>query len=250
MDAAARVDARWSRFLGVPMSALQRPGVVVTEHAELREFRGVWFFVRGDSGVVSAPTEWVDPLRRSLASATAEELVAPGFASRVLRHAAGEIVGPSFQGWLSATRFRPVSDDDVRPIPEFDRELIRDFQASCSQQEWEHAGIDPSRGDVRASFQDAQVVALAQLRSHADGAVDPCVITHREHRGRGHALRLVSALAREALSAERLVLYQTLVSNAPAMSLAHRLGFERYATLIAVRLASSRDADDSGRVNA
>jgi predicted GNAT family acetyltransferase len=94
------------------------------------------------------------------------------------------------------------------------------------------------------------VVALAQLRAHPDGAVDPCVITHREHRGRGHALRLVSALAREALSAERLVLYQTLVSNAPAMSLAHRLGFDRYATLIAVRLASSRDAAGSGRMSA
>ena len=50
-------------------------------------------------------------------------------------------------------------------------------------------------------------------------------------------MRLVSAMAEEALSAELLVLYQTLVSNVPAVSLGLRLGFERYATLLAVRLA-------------
>jgi hypothetical protein len=45
-------------------------------------------------------------------------------------------------------------------------------------------------------------------------------------------------MAHEALSAGRLVLYQTLVSNGPAVSLALRLGFEQYATLLAVRLVS------------
>jgi hypothetical protein len=40
-----------------------------------------------------------------------------------------------------------------------------------------------------------------------------------------------------ALSAGTLVLYQTLLSNAPAVVLAHRLGIEQYATLLAVRLA-------------
>jgi len=43
-------------------------------------------------------------------------------------------------------------------------------------------------------------------------------------------------MSQEALSAGRLVLYQTLLSNGPAVSLALRLGVEQYATLLAVRL--------------
>jgi hypothetical protein len=43
-------------------------------------------------------------------------------------------------------------------------------------------------------------------------------------------------MAEQALSTGQLVLYQTLLSNRPAVSLALRLGFEQYATLLAVRL--------------
>ncbi len=235
-DAAKRIDAHWSRFLGVPASALQHPGVVVTAHAELRGYRGVWFFVRGRSAVVSAPPEWVGRLAKSGGAAVAEELLSPAAASRALGHAAREFVGPSLQGWLSADRFRPVTASGVRRLAEPEAQLVRAFRASCSREEWEHGGIKPERADIWASFQGAKVVALGQLRPHSGGAVDPCVITHPEHRGQGHALRLVSALADEALSAEQLVLYQTLVSNSPAISLARRLGFEKYATLLAVRL--------------
>ena len=38
-------------------------------------------------------------------------------------------------------------------------------------------------------------------------------------------------------SLEQLMLYQELVSNRPAVSIALRLGFEQYATLLAVRFA-------------
>ena len=188
--------------------------------------------------MVSAPAEWVARLGEKCGSTAAEELLSPASASRALGPAAGKIVGPSFQGWLSAEYFRPVASDGVRRLAESEAECIQAFQASCSHEEWEHGGINPVRPDVCASFQGAKVVALGQLRSHAGSAVDPCVITHPEHRGRGHALRLVSALVEKALSAEQLILYQTLMSNAPAISLARHLGFDHYATLLAVRLAS------------
>jgi hypothetical protein len=236
MSAGERIDAHWSRFLGVPATALRNPGVVVTPHAELRGYHGVWFFVRGHSAVVSVPSEWVARVEENLGSAVAEELLSRASAIRALGDAAGEIVGPSFQGCLSAGNFRPVPLDGVRLLPESRAEVIRTFQSSCPREDWEHSGIDPAAPDVWASFQGVRVVALGQLRPHSGGAVDPCVITHPEHRGQGHALRVVGAMAEGALSAGRLVLYQTLLSNAPAVSLALRLGFERYATLLAVRL--------------
>jgi GNAT superfamily N-acetyltransferase len=235
-DSTERIDAHWSRFLGVPASALQRPGVVVTPHAELSGYRGVWFFVRGHSAVVSAPPEWVSQLQRVCRSAAATELVSHASATRALRDAAGEIIGPSFQGWLSPARFRAVASDGVRRVASPRAAIISDLQAACSPTEWAHGGIDAGAAEVWVSLHGPQAVALGQLRPHSGGAVDPCVITHPAHRGQGHALRLVGAMAEEALSTGHLVLYQTLLSNGPATSIALRLGFEQYATLLAVRL--------------
>ena len=157
----------------MPASALQRSGVVVTRHAELDGFHGVWFFVRGDSAVVSAPAEWVGPLKDKCGSAAAEELLSHASARRVLGPAEGQIIGPSFQGWLPAESFRPIASDDVRRLAESEAETIRAFQAACAHEEWEHSGIHPLRADVWASFKGEQVVALGQLRSRPGNAVDP-----------------------------------------------------------------------------
>ena len=219
----------------MPPSALQNPGVVITAHRQLAGYSGVWFFVRGHSAVVSAPPDWVARLERSCGSTVAEELRSTAAATRALGHAAGEVVGPSFQGWLAVARFRAVPSDGVHRIA--DREaILASFRSACSSTEWEHGGIDSRSAEVWASFREEKAVALGQLRPHPDGAVDPGVVTHPAHRSQGHALRLVSAMAQEALAAGQLLLYQTLLSNRPAVALAQRLGFEQYATLLAVRL--------------
>jgi hypothetical protein len=44
-------------------------------------------------------------------------------------------------------------------------------------------------------------------------------------------------MVEKALAADPLILYQTLLSNGPSVSLARHLGFDHYATLLAVRLA-------------
>lgn len=140
-DPAERIDLHWSRFLGVPASALRRPGVVVAPHAELDGYRGVWFFVRGHSAVVSAPPEWVPRLQRVLGSAAATELVSPVSAARALRDAAGQIIGPSFQGWLSPARFRPVASDCVHRVSESKAAIISGLQSACSPTEWDHTAV-------------------------------------------------------------------------------------------------------------
>jgi GNAT superfamily N-acetyltransferase len=222
----------------VPASALRNPGVVITAHAGLAGYRGVWFFVRGESAIVSAPAPWVSRLERTLAASEARDLLAPGSAERALGAAAGEIVGPSFQGWLDPACFAPVAAQGVRGLAaESAAEALRALRSSGSPTEWDHGGIDGAVGEIWSALDRDAPVALGRLRPHEAGAVDPCVFTHPAHRGRGHALRIVSAMAQQALSEERLVLYQTLLSNRPAVAIALRLGFQPYATLLAVRLA-------------
>lgn len=230
------IDAHWSQALGVPISALHEPGVVVTAHAALRGYHGVWFFVRDRSAVVSAPPEWVSRLEQTCGCAAAEDLLTPAGAQRALGDAGGQVIGPSLQGWLAAGRFRPVASDGVRRVPEPESAVVERMRAACPSSDWEHGGIEGGATGVWASFHGDDPAALGRLRPHSGGAVDPCVVTHPAFRQRGHALRVVSAMTEEALERGCVVLYQTLWSNRPAVALASRLGFVEYASVLAVRL--------------
>jgi predicted GNAT family acetyltransferase len=79
-------------------------------------------------------------------------------------------------------------------------------------------------------------VALAGFRQQSDTVGDPGIITHPESRGRGYATAAASRVVENAIELGRLVLYVTLESNIAAVSVATRLGFEQYATHVAVRL--------------
>jgi GNAT superfamily N-acetyltransferase len=230
------IDAYWSEFLGVPPSALRESGITFTAHAALAGYRGLWLFVRGQAAVVSAPADWLDRAERALVSARTDDLLSREYVANALGRAAGVIVGPSFQGWLRPVNFRPLAHEDVRMLAASDRSAVVALRASVSPEEWEHGDIDPDRPEIFGVFRGNRAVALGQLRAHAGGAVDPCVLTHPAERGLGHAARVVSTLVERALAAGRLVLYQTLLSNGPALAVARRVGFEPYATLLAVRL--------------
>jgi len=80
------------------------------------------------------------------------------------------------------------------------------------------------------------LLVVGQLRARGSAVADPSVITHPAYRDRGHGQRLLSTMLETAVSGGTLVLYQSLLSNGPAISLAQRLGFQQYATLLAVRL--------------
>ena len=73
---------------------------------------------------------------------------------------------------------------------------------------------------------------------------DPGIITRPDSRGRGYATAAASRVVENATGLGRLVLYQTLESNTAAVSVATRLGFEQYATHVAVRLLDRRSEDD------
>jgi predicted GNAT family acetyltransferase len=62
------------------------------------------------------------------------------------------------------------------------------------------------------------------------------VITHPDFRGRGYGRSAVAHLAARALAAGLLPQYRTLVANHSSIHVAQSLGFELYATSMAVRL--------------
>ena len=78
---------------------------------------------------------------------------------------------------------------------------------------------------------------MANCSEWHGGAVGPGVLTHPDHRGCGRGRAVVSATVAHALAAERLIIYQTLLANRGAVSVADALGFRLYASHVAVRLS-------------
>jgi GNAT superfamily N-acetyltransferase len=186
--------------------------------------------------VISTPRELQGWFSTEVAGVPEGRFLDAAQIGEMLRDFPHMVVGPSYQGWLPPGRLVPESGGDV-PRVERAEEFAEAIRVGCTDEEWSHSGINPLAGDAWVGFQDEHPVALGQLRERP-GACDPCLVTHQGFRGRGFGTRVVSAMLEEAdANAERLVLYQTLMSNAGGLAIARKLGFQQYATLIAVRLS-------------
>lgn len=233
---AARVDRHWARFFGIDVARLSRPGVHVAPHAGLGDYAGVWLFRRGASCVVSAPPARVGEIEARLAGRSVAELGDPTTVAALFPEAS-RIVGPAFQASVAPDCFVARGDPETRLLDERDDEARARLREACSDEDWEFGTPPGATAIVQAGcFRAGALVSLATLRKRDGDACDPCIVSHPAWRGRGCATATVSAVVRYALERDLLVLYQTLVANEPAVALARALGFDPYATHLAVRL--------------
>jgi ribosomal protein S18 acetylase RimI-like enzyme len=124
----------------------------------------------------------------------------------------------------------------VRQPTAGDLQAISLFRAECGEEAGVDSGVDEAASYRAAYFDNGRVAALSGYRPWNDLFGDPCVLTHPEYRGRGWGTAVVSMTVELALAQGKVLLYQTLESNTAAVKLAQRLGYERYAQHIAVRL--------------
>jgi RimJ/RimL family protein N-acetyltransferase len=61
-------------------------------------------------------------------------------------------------------------------------------------------------------------------------------VTHPVRRGQGYGRAVVSFMTAYALDGGGIGHYQTLLANAPSVAIARSLGYQQYATALAVRL--------------
>jgi GNAT superfamily N-acetyltransferase len=230
-------DRFWAEYLGVDPSDWRRPGVSVNAHVGLKGYRGVWFFMRGERLVVSAPAGWVEYVRQHLATAGWQHLeIEESLTRAIFGDAFDRHIGPAFQGSLDTDQFRPSGSGDVRPLTAVDTAAVEAFASDCRDAGWNQSGLEEATLYKAACFDGARVVAMAAYRAWNDRAGDPCVLTHPDYRRRGCGAAVVSATVRAALAQQRLLLYQTLESNMAAIRLAKQLGYQQYARHVAVRL--------------
>lgn len=145
-------------------------------------------------------------------------------------------IGPAFQGCLEANNLTTGAASEVRKLEPADGDAVERFRIECGTTDWESSGLDKAELWRHAYFEDEKVTAMAGYRAWREDVGDPCILTHPMFRGRGRGAAVARAVVADALSNEKLLLYQTLESNQAAVGIALSLGYERYANHIAVRL--------------
>jgi RimJ/RimL family protein N-acetyltransferase len=231
------IDDYWAFFFGINGDAFEQPEPQVVAHAALQGYSGAWIFRRNSSVIITVPPGWVKPIRTALEHTSHpindEEFIA------LFGDAVGAVVGPAYQGFLDPTHSTPVTSTARQLTPQ-DNSALQELAARCDEQEWEHSSIDAAiQSDTRphfGCFVDARLVAVANYSKSPPSAAMPGIITHPAHRKRGYGRAVLSAATQHGLDNGLLMLYQTLLANKPAIAAAEGLGYQPYATHLALRL--------------
>ena len=143
------------------------------------------------------------------------------------------ILGPAYVGYADTV---PSLATSARAVTNADFSAVAALEIACGPEEWEHGGCDVAEQPASGVFIRGTLAALAGYEVWGGTIAHICVVTHPAFRGRGHATAAVAHLAARALQAGLVPQYRTLLSNAPSMRVARKLGFAQYGSTIAARL--------------
>ena len=224
-------DRYWAGHLNCPADELfSSPLRVVTHGEELKGYNGALGLFREGVATVSIPSDRAGELRGLLADL--EGGCTPEQFAAALFPVATVVLGPAYLGYTMDVRGTAAL---ARSLNDEDAAAVESLREACGEEEWEHGG---SSLDVPCSgvFCDGQLAAFSGYETWGGTIAHLYIVTHPGFRGRGFGKNAVAHLSRRALAAGLLPQYRTLDANTPSIRIAEALGFQRYATSMAVRL--------------
>jgi RimJ/RimL family protein N-acetyltransferase len=192
--------------------------------------------LRNESLVISVPENLMDTFRARAAGWSPADTLNEESLRAFVGLPIERVVDPAFVGYTDRVAFRPAPTEATRVLEQQDAAALADLQAACSALEWEHGGSELGEQPVVGAFEEKRLVAAAGYELWGGAIAHISVITHPSYRVRGYGTAVVSRLTAEALNRGLVPQYRTLEANKSSMAIAQRLGFERYATTVAVRL--------------
>ena len=187
---------------------------------------------RGKAAIISLPPERQDELRELLTDmpggCTPEDLI------NALRPVTSHVVGPAFIGYAQ-TVLMPEEGPAVRKVTAKDKTAAAELRRACGALQWEHGGSD-IRSPCSGVFLEGRLVALAGYEVWGGTIAHISIVTDPKFRGAGFGTTAVAHVANRAEAAGLISQYRTLEANTPSIRLAQSLGFECYATSLAVHL--------------
>ena len=112
---------------------------------------------------------------------------------------------------------------------------------SCDPQDWLDSSIKFEDETLTGCFADRRLVTAGALHQQGEQFLDIGIATHPGYRGRGFGRAVVAAMTRTGLAERPVMRYRTLQANAPSVAIAQSLGFELYASTLAIRLKQIYD---------
>ncbi|GAA1392815.1 GNAT family N-acetyltransferase [Kitasatospora putterlickiae] len=126
---------------------------------------------------------------------------------------------------------REPDDPSVRPLTEADAGAFARFEAAASEQDLDDAYVELDHWAVYGAFEDGRLAAVASAYPWGRAPLaDLGVLTLPPHRGRGHARRLVRAIARHALARGFELQYRCQLDNHASVAVAGSAGLTRFGS--------------------
>jgi GNAT superfamily N-acetyltransferase len=249
------LDDYWADWLGCEPAALSGSGVTVVASRWPSE-RRVRCLFRGDATVAVAPEAEVGAVRGRAAALADVDGRDPARLRSALALGGDRVtLGPQFVGYLDGgTLVEPRAHDgefETRPLERRDARALSRLRVACPHEEWAGrvGGFEVDGHEViHGRFADGRLVAVAA--AGADDAVAGIgVVTHPDHRGRGHGRAVVTSVSRELLARGLVPEYRAHETWTGSLALARGVGFERYGTYVAVdpdRPVATDEGDETG----
>jgi len=194
---------------------------------------GLWAVRVGEKGVITTRSEWLNPLKRSIADLSVDQLFSIFGAYELSRITLSDRIGVWGPSWVlvgDSGSFQPLNDE--RPV-----QLEADEIAQHADPDlfWHCFPDQPMAGF--AIFEAGQLVALASVSPVSDDMweIGMDVIPKAKERGLGRMV--VSAVGQWILAHSRLIYATTAAWNIPSARLLRSVGL-KYAASIMTGIAS------------
>lgn len=234
------ITAFWAAYLGCHQAQLSQAGMAVVRNGPgLADYHGATALYRPPACVLAVPADWYEHTTAQLAPQPASAVFQAALLRQVFGAAVDRIIGPAWLGYADHSDFQPAPPMGTRRLTDHDLAALRSLAVACGATAWGHSGIDPGRPPVYGCYAGRTLVAAGTLQPWGGRLLHVGIVTHPGHRGRGYGTAVVSAMTAEGLAGGRLVQYRTLQTNLASVAVASRLGFQRFAQTLAVRLTST-----------
>jgi len=221
------LDQWWARLFGIEQKELWNRSTV-RSHALLEGDSG-WFVAwRGRAVHVSVPSETAAMEVESLSAVPFPELTETAFWAAFGHQRGLTLRGPATHAYLDAD---PGPTDAVI----LSEEQLTSLRASVTAEEWEEAGWDDEPAHQWGILEGDRVVAAANLSDWDGTPRDVGVLVEPAARGRGLGEVVGQHAASYAIREHGSARWRARITNVPSVRTAQRLGFESWATQLALR---------------
>jgi RimJ/RimL family protein N-acetyltransferase len=228
----------WARVLGCEVADLGDDGVrVLVDPPGLTGYAGHLVFELGGTCVVTTTSAREALVRDAVAGRSPADTFDPSFFATLVTDD-WVVLGPSQHHYADRATFRPArlrGDRAPRRIDASDAAAVERLRRAVGEADWGEGGFGHDADVLWGIGQDGELVAMGNMTDFGGHPGDVGVATHPEHRGRGHAAAIASAMTDAALGAMVVVRYRALTTNAPSLRVASKLGFVPYGANYAVR---------------